>query len=47
MHTLLHSRLGARLSDVDVTRSLKAGQKRCREQRSFYMTGVILDQAHT
>ena len=48
--SLLRSRLGARWSDVDVTKSLKAGtgeQRVCREQRSYCMTGTTLGQVHT
>ena len=36
---MLCSRLGARWSDIDVMKSLKVGIGRCREQRSFCVTG--------
>jgi hypothetical protein len=39
IRSLLHSRLGTRWSDVDVMKSLKAEIGRCREQRSFCVTG--------
>jgi len=47
---LLHSRLGARWSDVDATKSLKAGigdRNICREQRSYCVMGTTLGQVHT
>ena len=48
--TMLHSRLGIRCSDVDVTKSLKAGmgeRRVYREQRSYYVMGTTLSQVHT
>jgi len=47
---MLRSRLGARWSDVDVMKSLKAGTgngELCREQRSYCTTGTTLGQVHT
>ena len=51
MVKLLCSRLGARWSDIDVTKSLKAGMggggNVCREQRSYCTMGTTLGQVHT
>ena len=47
---LLHSRLGARWSNVDMTKSLKAGTwvgNVCKEQGSYCTMGMILGQVHT
>jgi hypothetical protein len=48
--SMLHSKQGARWSDIDVTKSLKAGTRGiglCREQRSFCTMGTTLGQVHT